>query len=85
MRFAKNSNPVEPSGCPHPVFRYIVDCGWHTLHCERCGDRWTLIGDRTVPRYDGKHDRLANHTPQDRAYDQDGCVPVPIPPGLRRQ
>jgi hypothetical protein len=38
-----------------------------------------------VPRYDGKHDRLANHTPQDRAYDQDGCVPVPIPPGLRRQ
>lgn len=67
------------------MLKYIVDAGWHTLACERCGDRWSLIGDRAIPRYDAEHHALANHTPQDPQYDEDKCIPVARPAGLRRK
>ena len=82
MRFAKNSSPDAPSGCPHPLLQYIVDSGWHTIECVRCRDRWTLMGARTKPKY--SDDALTNHAGRDPSFNEDACVGAPNPLGLRR-
>lgn len=68
--FAQNSDGS--GGCPHAVLRYIVDCGYHTIDCERCHKRWTLMQHGTKPRY--SEDGLLNHADADASYPADQCV-----------
>lgn len=71
--FAENSEHNGP--CTHATLRYVVDCGYHTIGCDRCGARWTLMPTGVTPKYlDGDLIGLSNHTPPDSEYPLDECV-----------
>jgi len=77
MEFAQNSDTGH--GCPHSVLRYIVDGGWHTIDCNRCHKRWSLMKPGVLPRYTAEGPEfgmptLLNPAPPDPAYPIDKCV-----------
>lgn len=76
MIFAENSD--SSGGCPHPAIQYVVDCGYHTLDCVRCGKRWTLMDTGVDPSY--SDDGLLNHSKPDHSYPEDECVDPRVMP-----